>query len=74
MENETVCGGCIGADYGGRHVPALAGEVEDRSVVSEYGDAGPHRLVLRHGHFPGDIVCSDILCGAAGIVAVSESV
>lgn len=74
MEAKNVRGGCTGADHGGGHVPTLAGEATDRSVVFEHGGTGLDRVVLRHGHIPSDLVRGDVLCGAARSLAVSESV
>ena len=74
MADKVIRGGRAGADYDGDYVSAVAGEVADWGVVFEYGDAWVDRTVFRDGDCEVDIVLRDGFCGAAGVVAVSESV
>ena len=74
MADETLCARSINTDHDCRHVPAVAGDVENRGLVSEHGVPRAHWLVLRNGHFPPDTVLRDGVCGTPGAVAVSEPV
>ena len=74
MEAEAVRGLCAGSDPARCDVPAVAREAADRGVVPELGRVGPAGPVLRHGDFSAAAVLRDGVHGAAGAVAVSESV
>ena len=74
MAHETVRGRRASADHDSNYVSAVAGEAADRGVVLEYGNAGADWVVLRDGDCAADFVLRDGVCGAAGVVAVSEPV
>lgn len=74
MEAEAVCGGRAGCDSAGRHVSAMAGEAKGRGVVSELGRVRCDWVIFRHGNCATNTILRDGVCGAAGTVAVSESV
>ena len=74
MENEAVCGWCAGAGYCDCAVSVVAAGAEAGCVVSEYGHAGSHWAVLRHGYRPPDSVYHHHVRETAGSLAVSELV
>ena len=74
MADEVVCGGGIDIDHDGRHVSAVARQVEDWGLVSQHGFPRTAGSVLRHGHLPPDTFLRDGFHGSARTVAVSEPV
>lgn len=74
MEAEALRGWGADSHPRSRDVPAVAGDIEDRSLVSEHGSAGSDRIVLRDGDFQVDLVLRHCLHRAARTVAVPESV
>lgn len=61
-------------NHGRYHVPSVAGHAPPGRLVPLRGLHGITGLVLRHGNFPIDTFLCNGVCGAAGIVAVSELV
>ena len=74
MADEVVRGGRINIDHDGRDVPAVAGQIADRGLVSQHGVPWTPWPVLRHGHLPPDTFLRDGLHGPTGTMAVSEPV
>ena len=69
MEAEGDGGRCVGCDYGGRHVPALAADSETGCVVSQCWDDGSAWTVLRHGYFSAySVLCHDLCCPTGSMV------
>ena len=74
MADEIICGWGADIDYDCGYVSALAGDAQDRGVVSQYGVPWADWIVFRNGCIPVNIVLRDGFHGAARVVAVSESV
>ena len=74
MADEVICGGGIDIDHDGRDVPAVADQIADRGLVSQYGFPRTPRPVLRDGHLPPDTFLRDGVHGPTGTMAVSEPV
>lgn len=74
MAAKIVRGWSAGGHYGDSDVSALAHQAADRGVVSEYGHAGTHWFIFRHGHLQANIILRDGFHCQARFVAVSEPV
>ena len=72
MADEVVCGGGIDTDHDHRDVSPVAGKIEDRSLVSQYGFPWTTWPVLRDGYFPFDTILRDCVYGTTWIMALSE--
>ena len=73
MASEAIRWRSASSYYGGSHVSAMANEIKDRGLVSEYGNVSIDRVIFRHGDFPIDSLRGDGLHGTSRTVAVSES-
>lgn len=74
MEAEAIRGWGADSHPRSRDVPTVAGDIEDRSLVSEHGSAGSDRIVLCDGDIQVDSVLRHCFHGTARTVAVPESV
>ena len=74
MADEVVCIGGIDTDHDYRNVSAVAREVEDRSLVSQYGFPCTDRPVLCDGYLPSDTILRDCVYGTTRTMAIPKPV